>query len=252
MLIVSVLLILNVISCVIFRFVAGGYPDIIHYRELSGGKMTYVIAGNLGQADEASAMIADDIVGGVTFVNFSSFGYSPSLFRQRIQKDMDTYPEGTEFAVVAISLGNQVAQELAHTDGVIHYAINPCVGVRFLNPTMKVACVALAIVGTPVEIALGWLAYVPIFNVMNQPPTRNYSVATLIGQFRAICFGVNSMIRTRLTGVVVSKQDELLDNSVVRSYYKGCQIVEIDAKHGSINNYPEAYRDALRELGLFD
>ena len=251
--IVLALLVANIISFLVFMVVAGGYPDLVCYRKTTNNRMVYIVAGNLGQADEASAKIVDDIVGGITFVNFSNYGYSPSRFTQRILEDIVKLPPDTEVVLVAISLGNGPALRVSNYLDAPLYAINPCLGVDFLNKPMKTACISLAVVGTPLQIGLGWLSYIPIFNLAAQPPTRDYSIATLIDQFRAIwVFESARPNNSELARVVISDQDELLENSVISKFFADSQIIEIDARHGSISNYPEAYRTALHELGLFD
>jgi len=248
--VIVALLLLNAASCILFRFVAGGRPNIVRYREISDGKMTYIIAGNMGQADEASAQIVDDIIGGVTFVNYGNFGYSPSKFIKAVENDISTLPHDTQVTLVAISLGNQVAQTVSNRLQCPLYAVNPCMGASSPNSAMKVVCVGIAIVGTPVEFGLGWLSCIPF---SSNPPTRDYSLATLIDQFRSICvFSTGHPTNPALTKVVISNDDELLDNAAVEEFFAGCEVVRINAKHGSINNYPDAYRTALGQLGLIE
>jgi len=246
---------MNILSCIAFRAICVldyGKPNMICYRETTDNRMTYIIAGNMGQADEASAKIVDDIVGGITFVNFSNVGYQPNQFVNYIMRDRRALPEGTEVTFVAISLGNQVGQFISNRTSDTLYAINPCMGTKFLNTPMKAACISASVVGELLNVALGWLSFVPVFNLADSPPTHDYSLETLINQFSAIwLLPAACPDNPDLTKVVISNQDELLNNAVIEEFFAGCEIVRIEAKHGSINNYPEEYRAALIELGLF-
>jgi hypothetical protein len=240
----------NAVSFFLFTWVMGGNPELVRYRSLSEGRMTYVVAGNLGQADEAVAAIVDEIQGGVTFVKFRNTGYHANRFVGSVVLDMRDLPEGTKVNVMGISLGCQPAQDIARRTDAVFYAINPCMNADFLKPEWKTACYGTVIVGTPVKVALGWLSIVPVFNLAGNLPMHNYSVATLVEQLSEVAFydAGPADVRAR---VVISDEDELLKREVIEEYFAGAELRIVQATHASINTYPDEYRVALADLGLF-
>ena len=222
-----------------------GAPQLITYREANSDNVTIIIAGNLNNARNVAGHLADSIPGTIIAANFQSTGYRPQKFVQAIERLIRTFPPDTNVQLIAVSLGTQPAQTIANHTGVPLYALNPCMNAKFLQPGWRNACYATYIIGTPLKYALGWVSFVPIIPMFSKlPDHENYSIATLVEQYRAIIRYQTE--KPTNTSVIISDQDEILINSEIEKYFSGCPTEHIDTQHG--RTYLPAYSEALRKL----
>lgn len=224
--------------------------------------VNYVIAGMLNQADTAFYAFMNDLEGNVVAVNFLASGWRPAAMNTAIRSDIEARTNRTEISEVriwAISVGDQVARYLAvappfqiRTRTV---AINPCTTQQCLKPDLQNMGMVAKVLRGVCEYGLGWVSLVPCLNMSGtdtKAPNRGwkYTPMLLADQLVAITNGVPlTFTQYRADFVVLSTQDQFLDNTAIREVFAAVpeeQILTIETDHSGTAVYEAQYREAIR------
>lgn len=215
-----------------------------HIENPEDKTMTYLIAGNLNQADTAFDFMKSEFGENYTFVQFSTKGWSPKATAKLIAQDIKEH--SYEARVFTISLGDHVARYLERDLGstIKVYAINPCptrealqsplgAVLKFASPVAELAC-----------HACGWASYLPVVPSWG----GQYSPILLIDQYWSICYDSPPLVTSNTYGLVCSEYDTLLDNNVLEYFYLDADIEYIDCGHSDVVNSAEKYYNAICNL----
>lgn len=216
-----------------------------HVNNPSSKVMTYLIAGNLNQADTAFDFMASELGENYTFVQFSTKGWDAKATAELIAEDV--WDHGYRARIFTISLGDHVARYLEaifYETPLEVYAINPCPNREVLKPKYKLALRYLLPIAEIACHALGWVSYllaIPSFG-------GRYSIALLIDQYWSI-YHDSPPFRTKCTrGVIYSTMDDFLDNSMLKMYFLQITTEYVNAGHSDIVNSANQYHDAICNL----
>lgn len=206
--------------------------------------MTYLIAGNLNQADTAFKFMESELGSNYTFVQFNTKGWSAKATAKLIAKDIRDH--GYYGRIFTISLGDHVARYLEQELGrkIEVYAINPCPNrdalqspfrtvLRFATPFAETLC-----------HTLGWVSYLPIVPAFG----GKYSLALLIDQYWNIYYDYPPLGASQTYGVICSTEDSFLDNDELGCFYLDANIEYVNAGHSDIVNSADQYNSAIRSL----
>lgn len=226
--------------------------------------VNYLIAGLLNQPDVAFYDFLEDFEGSVVAVNFLRTGWEPQLMAELIQEDSRSRQAG-EIRIWSLSVGDQAARFVESMMlGVKTVAVNPCTTPQCLQERFQGYGQLAKILQGICEYGLGWLSLLPVIpmsGVDSAAPTRNwkYSPMLLVDQLVAITCGGQPLGTYQADFVVLSEDDQFLDNGAVRDLFTVASRVyhktapafcEIKADHCGTVVYAEAYREAFRESGL--
>jgi hypothetical protein len=237
-------LILNFVTCLFARLKQGGrfvydrkvFPDY-------NGKMIF-IAGLLDQPDHNYEGMSMPYLRGGN-LRFSLFGFNPKNSGEQLTKI--TRPKDY---IVGASIGCKA----------ILYSVT-CRNKRvFINPaTHSIAFIAkyqtmsqfLSPIAELISYALGWLSILPVITTKNN---AKYSFALLADQFFWCYYGDPTYDQMKMldrTGVIISTDDEYLENDVVKSIYSEAKdVVSISTRHAFFSNpfACEEYQNAINKL----
>lgn len=262
----NVLLILVGINCLSFVvarlwwYLHGTLAAKLVVRESTSqsrtGKSAFLIAGTLNQA-EAAFEFAKPYVADrrQVYLQFKMIGWDAYATAEAIARDL--VESGDVLSTIyTISVGEHVAYHLRNLQNsgepstrLNFISINPCPTRDAVQKRWRWMLVA----GTPVfELvchALGWISIVPVI------PTAGgkFSLMTLADQFWATTYDdVSHMPIPTVSKVVLSSEDELLDNDFLREYLQNAEIVLIPTHHGDTIGAAEHYIEAMEKLELSD
>ncbi len=243
---------INCLSFLALRLVAPAAGELKVEREVDGTKsrdgrtiMNYLIGGCYNQADTAFDFLLGEIKGGITFVNFSQYGWKPKNMAQLIIRDAEQ--KGYAVRLLTISMGDQVARyvEQAMGDQCEICAINPCSSVAFLKPPLKLG---ISFVAAPAILAAsvvaGWLADIPFLPTGVAP----YSIALTSSQYVAMAYNTPPTVSKATKWVIVSTKDDYVQQGVTEKFFTNAKIVKIDTSHIDQHANGELYRQAYRQL----
>ncbi len=215
-----------------------------HIENPEDKTMTYLIAGNLNQADTAFDFMKSEFGENYTFVQFSTKGWSPKATAKLIAQDIKEH--SYEARVFTISLGDHVARYLERELGstIKVYAINPCPTREALQPPLGTVLKFVSLVAELACHACGWVSYLPIVPSWG----GQYSPILLIDQYWSICYDSPPLVASNTYGLVCSEYDTLLDNNVLEYFYLDADIEYIDCGHSDVVNSAEKYYNAICNL----
>lgn len=243
---------INCLSFLALRLVAPAAGELKVEREASNAKsrdgrpiMNYLVGGCYNQADTAFDFLLSEIEGGITFVNFSQYGWKPKNMAQLIMQDAEQ--KGYAVRLLTISMGDQVARyvEQAMGDQCEICAINPCPSVAFLKTPLQLG---ISFVAAPVilvaSVVAGWLADIPFLPTGVAP----YSLALTSAQYVAMAYNTPPAVSTATKWVIVSTDDDYVRRGVTEKFFTNAKIVMIDTGHIDQHANGELYRQAYRQL----
>lgn len=243
------LALVNAITFTIARIWWGSQGELAatleaHISDSEDKTMTYLIAGNLNQADTAFEFMESEFGPNYTFVQFSPKGWSAKATAKAIAKDIQAH--GYHGRVFTISLGDHVARYLEQALGnaIEVYAINPCSGREVLQSPWGTVLRYATLPAEALCHALGWISCLPIIPSWG----GQYSPMLLVDQYWSIYYDSPPMITSHTYGVICSEQDAFLDNNVIDKNYPDAEIEYIDAGHSDIVNCAEKYHIAICNL----
>ena len=234
------------ISHAIVPTIGGPNPDtlITDTRE-DETSVAYIIAGN---SDQPSRVIQGKILeylkgnfNKIIFLNYSWHGYDPNKFIQYAVDDIAALPEDTKITIYGISQGAQPAIAICNLTGAKLVLINPSTGLKSLQSGWKIGCIA----GDIVFSAAGWFGYLPIFDKI-EPNAQGYGLVTFRDQCRAVwSFKTKQPNNPELVEIIISTEDELLDNNSVIKNFQGYKIIVIETKHADLIGSQDEYLNAI-------
>lgn len=215
-----------------------------HINDPNDKTMTYLIAGNLNQADTAFKFMEPFFGSNYTFVQFSTKGWSAQATAERIAQDIQE--NGYQAQIFTISLGDHVARYLEQELGnaIKIYAINPCPNRSVLQKPWGTILKYVAPFAEILCHSLGWVSYLPIVPSFG----GNYSPILLIDQFRCIYYDDPPRKSSHTYGVICSNGDTFLDNATIEKFYLNAEIEHIDAGHSDIVDNADLYYNAISNL----
>lgn len=213
------------------------------------GLMNYFVAGTLNQPKPAYQFIMNDIKGGVTWVSFRNTGWEAELTAKAILNHARRH-DYKKIRVFAISVGDHVArylEDFVRADPEIQLeviAINPCSSPTYLNDGLRGAIKAAPALQIT-KYLLGWASLLPVIPT----PGEAYSVALLEDQLLQVSRVSTPRRFERTLGVVLSKNDELLDNGRIITFLPDdVATVTIDTTHGNTIDAAKLYREATQKI----
>lgn len=206
--------------------------------------MIFLIAGNLNQAVAAFEFMEPLLTGrDYTFVQYRALGWSAKDTARAITQKAS----GQKITVFTISVGDHVARHLETMtwNGLEIYAINPCPDRKSLRPSLRLA---LTVVAPILEVfchLIGWLSIIPIIPTPDAP----YSLMLLADQYFALAFERTPKAIGHTEAVLISLNDELLDNCYLQWKFKKTRKIAIETRHGDTIGAAALYLEGM-EIAL--
>ena len=236
----------NFITCLFVRLIWNGRAVIDDDTGSWCHKKVFLLSGFLNQPETAYHFF--DFTGfHRIFLRYSILGFNPKTVAKQLESLM--------FAgdlVCGISIG---AKPIVYskTNAYDRVLINPCTHPETLRPKYFQKVRILSPLAELLTYLLGWFAMIPVITVDHQ---NYFSLTLLIDQLFWIGYGNPGRICAdkapdlgdlSTTGIIVSTEDEFLDNRVVSRLFYKSEWVEIKAKHGYTADkaYAEEYKLAL-------
>lgn len=220
-----------------------------------GEKMYYLVAGCVNQPEPAFDFLLDELDGGITYVNYDPVrGCNIATIAEQVIADAKRH--SYQPRVIGISIGDYVARQVEDAiPGAKSVGINPEPKSSILRPWANLSTKVGSIIAEAASTALGWLSIIPWYNGCG----NRFSLAFIADQFQDIGFTYNTPHTTTGTvGVIISERpgkaegDEFLENSSIKEYFDGVQIVEAKASHGNTVDMADKYLEAWKKLDLSD
>ncbi|MBR0403248.1 hypothetical protein IJI55_01720 [Candidatus Saccharibacteria bacterium] len=216
----KILLIVEIISIVIatiLRLWHAGKMNIV--GEVNDGSVI-LVAGMFNQADSAFNLLRLPNRHYV-YANFSNLGFDAASAGKQLLRLIKDNP------IYGISIGAKVS---AYAEAEKAIWINPCIDPKTLKGNLYWPIKIGAPILEAVSCLLGVIAFLPII------PTGiagNYSIALLADQLFCIGYGSPTVAPSDTKAIILSSQDEFLDNGKVVEIC-GCNqcYVIIDTMHG--------------------
>lgn len=266
-LIIFCILILNLMSAAFFReyYLHKKSANLISYvrqytDDTNDKKYVtnyYLVAGFMNQATSAFTFLDKALEHdcNLYYVNYSNFGYDPESYAiaihekcQEVTKLQFSEKKIVKNIAVSISLGDQAISQVEPmmNDAI---AINPCTYRKFLQGKYRIAIATTRPFLIVTKYLLGWLGFIPLVEVDH----NRFSVTLIIDQLLAMVDhapteGMNDYLRNRK--IILSEQDQFLDNVAIASYYKKSNIVYIDCAHATTCdiNDAQSYLSGVKQL----
>ena len=261
------ILVLNIISAAFFRehYLHEKSASLISYvRQYTDGTNDkrhvtnyFLMAGFMNQATSAFTFLdkALEYNCNLYYVNYSYFGYEPEAYAlavhekcQEVTKQQFSEKKIVKNIAVSISLGDQVVSQVEPmmNDTI---TINPCTYRNFLQGKYRIVITITKPFLVVIKNLLGWLGFIPIVKVNY----NRFSITLIIDQLLAMVDhapteGMNDYLRNRK--IILSEQDQFLDNVAIASYYKKSNIVYIDCAHATTCdiNDAQSYLSGVKQL----
>ena len=203
----------------------------------------YLISGLKSQPDKSYAKINFTGYDRV-LLKFSLLGYNPALAGRQLSRFMRP-----EDVVCAVSLGAQSIEYSYRYGERQSILINPCSHSeiyqenRSRHPKLR----RLSPLFVTITFLMGWVGVLPLLPADMGDRT---SFALLMDQVFWMDYGSPELRPSQKVGIVISTEDEVLDNHGAYALYRGAHFVEIATPHGRIGSsrYAKAYERAIAKL----
>lgn len=264
--ILIVLIVLALINCLSFvtvriaLYLRDGFEAKLE-REMKGlevDTMTYLIAGNLNQAQTAFQFLTPELHGDVTYVQFQMMGWNANDAAKQIVRDVKARSLSHVY-VYTISLGDHVGRYLEMYLGdscdLEIIAINPCTDVSFVRQPLRTVLQVGAPIFETLCHGLGWLSAIPFIPTWGD----NYSLILLADQYWSIAYDRPIESAEHTIGVICSQpsdddNDGLLENAAIRDYFRDdtnnteiC-IITIKTGHSTMADHGDEYLAGVRQI----
>ena len=213
------ILTLNIFTYAIVRFAHGGTlvvsekppnptdqsADHIDLPKRTPGSHFYIICNFLNQPQNAFKYIAPPRA---IYLRYSLLGYNPKnagfqLSGLMYDKDI----------AIGMSIGAKaIAYAPTRHENTIF--VNPCTHKSALKPSLRPVITILALIAKLASYALGWLSIIPI--IPTHAENERYSLTLLADQLFWMAYGNPPVIKAK---VILSKDDEFLDNDAITKLY---------------------------------
>lgn len=219
-------------------------------RTEDDNKIIFLSAGNLAQPKKAFQFLKPILRREqCAFLEFKMIGWSPRSTTKAIVEEITS--SGCEATLWTISVGDHVGRYLGTYScrkfPMQTYAINPCPERKALRHGLGGLLMIVAPILWTLAHLLGWLSIIPII-----PATGGkYSLILLADQYMVVAYDTPEKNTARTHGVILSSQDELLDNNFLEKYFKNTKIVYVSTHHGDTVGMANRYlrgAELLKEL----
>lgn len=240
---------INICSYQYFRAQVGGRAQLRIIRPVEDSRtMNYLCPGFLGDVKTSFAFAFEKLWGGITAVNYVNTSMKPQAIARQIIDDVKA--NNYHGVIVAISCGEQIAYHLhEYGEQIDIISINPCANSWSLQSSKRFWLRVLLPAANILGFLAGWGAYKTTLSVAGS----KYSASLALSQLNNIAYsnGGNDGNRHNTWGIILSRNDELLDN---RKLFKKFgflpppNVAVIDTCHGDTINQAELYGQALERL----
>ncbi len=236
----------NFATCTIVRLCQGGRfvvearSDAVPITTEATKNRLIEIAGLQNQANKAYQYLQFPDYEEVP-LRFSYFGYNPRNTAKQLQAIVQ---DGD--AVLAISISAKTVEFSDVSQRCTTVLINPCSHPLTLKPPFRLLTKTLTWPAEVLSYGLGWISVLPIIPADMGERT---SLALMFDQLFWIGHG-EPTCSLENTGIILSTQDEFLDNDALRELYPGMPSREIDTRHGRTGSPKVAglYETAIQEI----
>lgn len=239
----------NCISFILMRFIWQsaerlGAELVQHVGDPDSKTMDYFIAGNLNQPEAAFEFMRDETGDNYTYANYCPMGWD--VFTTATEIAEDILEHKYQARIFTISVGDHVARYLENLGNldIKVYAINPCPNGRTLRRPLAILLTIAAPLFSLVCHGLGWISIIPLIPTVG----GKYSLMLLADQYTTIAYDLPSLQTKKTAGVILSKNDELLNNDAIRPMFGDDKIVTIDSSHGNTVGAGLEYLRGMRDL----
>lgn len=247
--IIIIVLLLNIVSCFVFRvFIHRGRMKIYDFDpkgEKAAKEASILIAG-LGNQPYSAYKELEPSVGAEReiYAEYSCFGWNAKNSAEQLD-EIKFHPD-TRVSVYAISVGDKIARYLKRCERI--YSINPCPHPSVLKDRYQIILPILSVILEVLTFSLGWLAVIPFIPVEEV----HYSLALLADQLFEISLDRRTPPGNRgITSIVFSIFDEYIVPTRVMKFYKNrVEYTSIHTKHARTSDlsWCHDYNRALIEL----
>ena len=247
--IIIVLLILNAVSCFIFRvFIHRGKMRILDFnpeKEIPPKEASILIAGLMNQPYQAFKELKSVNVERVIYAEYSCLGWNSKTSAKQL--DAIKYDPSTRVNVYAISVGDKVARHMLTCTHI--YSIDPCPHPYVLREEISGDLAIIAVVFEILSFFLGWLAVLPVISCGES----RFSLALIADQLWEISIVRSTPPNNRgITSIVSSNRDEFIDRLKLWRFYKHKTMPEIitSSKHARTMDlaWSKEYDEAILKL----
>lgn len=181
------------------------------------------------------------------FLKFKMIGWSA---RSTVKTVLKATQDADSIMVFTISLGDQIARRLEITEvrrKLDVCAINPCPSRKALKPTWRWLLTFLGPVFWVFCHAIGWLSIIPLI-----PGTGGrYSLVLLADQYITLAYSRPPKRTTHTKRVLLSRNDELLCNGYLESFFRKANIGWVPCGHAdTVRQKPVFLHGVAKLLGL--
>lgn len=246
-----------VLPLLLIELSALGGTQMISHKTSSNGVVNYFVAGMRAQPRQAFAFMLDlpflenDTI---KLIPYSSFRIRFSRITDAILEDVAAhqYQKVRIFAIsvgtaVTYSVGQRMAAHQVKGDFTLEcYNINPCPSAEFLNAKVKKRLLELYPLAVAIVIILGPLSFIPIVPGLG----GRSSLMLMLSQVDQILYGMPRPLlnghQRYIRGIILSYDDEFLDNQVVRNLYSFQTVKTLGkVKHSDTVGAAAQYRQAV-------
>ena len=215
-----------------------------HIGDPNSKLMDYVVAGNANQGWAAFGFMRSKLHSNYTYVNYSTVGWEVTTMVEKIATDIKEH--NYKARIFTISVGDHVARYLEN-DGsldVTAYAINPCPNCWSVKWYLMVLLFVFAPIFCLICYGLGWLSIIPFIPTVG----GKYSLMLLADQYLTIVYDLPPNATTKTAGIVLSKNDQLLNNDAIKQTFSKLKPEYVDAAHGDTVGAGSEYLRAVEKL----
>ncbi len=216
-------------------------------------EIIFLAAGNLAQPEKAFEFLRPVFERKpYAFLQFKMIGWDSRATAKAIIDE--SIKSGKNVTLWTISVGDHVGRYLEgyffgqqefKRGGTRIYAVNPCPTRRALRAGLRGLLMIAAPILWVIAHLLGWLSIVPFI-----PATGGkYSLILLADQYMGIAYDMCPKNTSQTQGIILSTQDELLDNEFLEKGYFTCiKIVYVSTRHGDTVGMSHEYLRGAKEL----
>ena len=240
---------LFVVSSLVVRITPGDYMDrlpdydpTIMAAKHKAQRLAFVVGGFMDKPENAMKYIDLPDYQIVAITN-DNFGFRISQYRDILDK----YASNKDVAI-GISIG---AKAVVESNAKNQILINPCTDPYALYKESFWPAKIFAPILQFLSFILGWLSFIPFIRGND----GYYSLAFFADQLWAIGYGWPEPSTESNIGIIISTDDEFLDNRVIiedfeQEALENSTIVEINTEHATIGTRKDAeqYQEAINYL----
>lgn len=221
----------------------------------ANNQMDYLVAGIFDHPDVSMRFLQKKYNRGITIVNNSNFGWSPERIAQAIVNDIEQH--NYHATVYAISIGDQVARFIEEAcylrnipeDQIRIISLNPCPNCHMLKPHWRIIAKVCTAIIAAFTYLLGWISVIPIIPSFEHKFCSLAFISDQLLSLAAIHPPKYGCSYPNTIGIVLSDNDQFLDNSQVINYFHYQTKVEtIPTAHAYTVHAPHLYQAAINKI----